>query len=196
MRKVSVDGVELAYAVRGDGEPLVLIHGGVLADGLHPLWIEPSLAGRHRVVLYHRRGYGESDRVTPPFATADQAADGRALARALGLPRVHLVGHSYGAAIALQWALDAPDEVKSLVLLEAPLFHLAPALRRWRFSAEDARRLSARVLLVNGSEAAPIFRESHELLRQWLPDAEQLLVPTSHGLQYEAPRPIAEAPRP
>ena len=56
-----------------------------------------------------------------------QAADARALLRHLGITRAHIAGHSYGAAIALQWALDAPDEVQSLALLEAPLFEAIPS---------------------------------------------------------------------
>ena len=45
----------------------------------------------------------------------------------LGIPRAHIAGHSYGAAIALQWALDAPEEVQSLALLEAPLVNTIPS---------------------------------------------------------------------
>ena len=47
--------------------------------------------------------------------------------RHLGIPRAHIAGHSHGAAIALQWALDAPEEVQSLALLEAPLVNTIPS---------------------------------------------------------------------
>ena len=70
-----------------------------------------------------------------PFMIGQQVADARALLRHLGITRAHIAGHSYGAAIALQWALDAPDEVQSLALLEAPLFcgdPLRPNLRGGR----------------------------------------------------------------
>jgi pimeloyl-ACP methyl ester carboxylesterase len=258
MERVTLDDVELAFQVTGTGEPLVLIHAATLADGFYPLAVEASIADGFRVIRYHRRGYGESSRVQPPFTTADQAADARALLRHLGISRAHVAGHSYGATIALQWASDAPEEVQSLTLLEAPLFHAAPsgpgfwervaslqavydsgdnqgaldallrgvvgpnyrqdaertlppgafagavadvdslfqvelpALEEWRFSEGDARRLRQPLLLVKGAGAAPVFHESHELLKQWIPSAEELVVQTTHGLVYEDPGAIAK----
>lgn len=115
MEKVSVNGVELAYEVTGDGEPVLLIHGAFVADAMRPLADE--LDG-YRVIRYHRRGYGESaGGVSPDLAT--HAADARALLEALDATPAHVVGHSYGGSTALQLAADAPDAVTSLVLLEA-----------------------------------------------------------------------------
>ena len=127
MQHVNLNGVEMEYEVQGSGEPLVLIHGVILADAFSPLLVEPSIANNYRVISYHRRGYAGSSRANAPFTIGQQAADSRALIRHLGLPRVHVAGHSYGAAIALQWALDAPAEVQSLALLEPPLFDAIPS---------------------------------------------------------------------
>jgi pimeloyl-ACP methyl ester carboxylesterase len=127
MQCVNLNGVDLEYAVQGSGEPLVLIHGAILADAFSPLLVEPRIANTYRVIAYHRRGFAGSSRASAPFMIGQQAADGRALLRHLGITRAHIAGHSYGAAIALQWALDAPEEVQSLALLEAPLFEAIPS---------------------------------------------------------------------
>ena len=259
MQPINLDGVVLEYTVQGAGEPVLLIHGSILADAFVPLLAEPSIAHAYRVIAYHRRGFAGSARAHAPFTIAQHAADGRALLRHLGIPRAHVAGHSYGAAIAMQWALDAPGEVHSLALLEPPLmewipsgpaywawvasvseryargekaevtdafltgvagpayrqvldsvlppgaFALAvadidtffqselPELRQWRFTAEDAHRLRPPVLTVVGSETAPIFREGHALLMQWLPQAEELVVlHATHALQLMAPGAVAD----
>jgi pimeloyl-ACP methyl ester carboxylesterase len=118
MERVSVDGAELEMAVQGTGEPVVLIHGVLIADAFTPLLTEPVLSGRYRLIHYHRRGYAGSSRITGPVSLAQQAADCWGLLDHLGIARAHVVGHSYGGAIALQLALDAPDVVASLALLE------------------------------------------------------------------------------
>jgi pimeloyl-ACP methyl ester carboxylesterase len=108
MQRVNLNGVDLEFDVQGSGEPLLLIHGSILADAFVPLLNEPRIANHYRVISYHRRGFAGSSRASIPFTIAQQAADGRALLQHLGIPRAHVAGHSYGAAIAIQWALDAP----------------------------------------------------------------------------------------
>jgi pimeloyl-ACP methyl ester carboxylesterase len=121
MDRGTIDGVELEYEIRGTGEPVALVHAGVFADWFKPLLEEPSLTGRYRVLNYHRAGYAGSGRVAGPVSIAQQAAHLRSLLRHLGIERAHIVGHSSGGNIALQLALDAPDVVGSLALLEPAL---------------------------------------------------------------------------
>ena len=121
MERVRIDEVELEYEVSGEGEPVVLIHGAFIADTFRPLLTESSMADRYRLILYHRRGYADNSRVPGPVSVARQAADCLALLRHLGVERAHVVGHSYGGAVALQLALDTPDVVHSLALLEPAL---------------------------------------------------------------------------
>ena len=126
MRPVTVNGAPLEYAVSGKGDPVLLIHGSIVADAFAPLAKEPAL-GKYRLIRYHRRGFAGSGRAHGPVTIAEQAADARALLERLGLRRAHVVGHSYGAVIALQLALDAPGVVRSLALLEPPLFAAVPS---------------------------------------------------------------------
>ena len=121
MDKTNVNGVDLEFEVQGIGEPVVLVHGSVLADGLAPLLQEPILAQHYRIVRYHRCGFGGSTHLTPPVSIAQQAKHCRALLSHLNIKRAHVVGYDYGGLIALQLALDAPEIVHSLSLLEPSL---------------------------------------------------------------------------
>ena len=129
---------ELAYQVTGDGEPLVFIHGALIADEFESLTPEPALRGFRRVT-YHRRGYGESSSVVPGATMADHAADCAGLLANLDLAPAHVVGHSFGGSIALQLALDAPELVQSLILLEPGMF-LGDTAGAYRAALADNQR--------------------------------------------------------
>jgi pimeloyl-ACP methyl ester carboxylesterase len=122
----SVGGVELEYWVKGAGEPVVFLHGGVLTDWFGPLADELSKVGSYQLVSYHRPGYGASTLPAQPITMAGQAECCLILMRHLGLAKAHLVGHSIGACIALQAALQQPDAVASVALLEPPVMTAAP----------------------------------------------------------------------
>ena len=120
MEIAKVNGVELEYEVVGSGEPVLLI-SPVLADGFLPLLSEPALADRYQLIRYHKRGWVGSTHTPPPVSIADHAADAAALLHHLGVPRAHIAGHSSGAAVAAQLALDHPETVHTLILLELSL---------------------------------------------------------------------------
>src|SRR5262245_55718076 len=121
MSRASLDGVELEYEVRGVGEPVVFVHAGVFAGWYKPIPNELTLANRYRVLTYNRVGYAGSSRVARSVSIAQQAAHIGALMRHLGMQRAHLVGHSSGGNIILQFALDAPEMVGLLAVLEPGL---------------------------------------------------------------------------
>jgi pimeloyl-ACP methyl ester carboxylesterase len=126
MNTANVNGVELEYQVIGAGQPLLLI-SPVLADGFVPLVAERVLAQRCQLILYHKRGWVGSTRTPGPVSIAEHAADASALLDHLGIARAHVAGHSSGAAVALQLALDHPDKVHSLLLLEPSLLTVPSA---------------------------------------------------------------------
>ena len=121
MDRATLEGVELEYEVRGSGEWVVLIHAGVFADWFKPLLEETALTEHYCALSYHRVGYAGSSRLPGPVSVAQQASHCRSLMRRLGIERAHVVGHSSGGNIALQLALDFPDAVRSLSLLEPAL---------------------------------------------------------------------------
>ena len=119
---LDVDGVPVHYLRAGNGPPVVLLHGasGNLRDWT--LGALAAIAERHEVIAFDRPGLGFTGR---PVRGADrrlaaQAALLRhALAR-LGVGRATLVGHSFGGAVALAWAIEAPETVAGLLLLGTP----------------------------------------------------------------------------
>ena len=142
LERIPVRGGELEYECRGDGDPVLLIHGSHIAGSFLPLMTEPGLAD-YRLIRYHRRGFAGSAPHHGAFSIEQQAADALAVLRHLSVSRAHVVGHSYGGATALQLALEEPDIAGTLVLLEPALLmvpsaesfanqYLAPAVDRYQ----------------------------------------------------------------
>lgn len=125
MEKTKINGVELEYEVMGTGEPVLLISTGPIADSFLPFLSENALVERYRLIRYRQRRLPESTQ--SPVTFAQHAADAAELLDHLGVRRAHVAGHSTGAAIALQLAVDHPDVVHTLVLLEPPLLGVPSA---------------------------------------------------------------------
>src|SRR2546421_12472731 len=140
MENATVNGVQLEYEVRGEGEPLLLIHGASVAETFVPLMKEPALA-RFQLIRYHRRGYAGSGHPGRVTNFHEQAADAAALLAHLGVAKAHIAGHSYGGLTALRLALDSPACVHTLLLLEPPM--LATALRQALFQGPMAAGIAA-----------------------------------------------------
>jgi pimeloyl-ACP methyl ester carboxylesterase len=120
MQLTEINGVELEIWDRGSGEPVVFVHGS-MGDECFAVLEEPALTNHYRLIHYHRRGWGNSERLEAPLTIAQQVAVCRAVMHHVGVERAHLVGQSYGGIILLQMALDAPDAVHTLALLEPGL---------------------------------------------------------------------------
>jgi len=119
LQRATIDGIDLEYELRGTGEPVELIHWGVGAVWAGPLLDQPALAGRDRLLSYHRAGFAGSSRLAGSVTMATHAAHCHLLMRELGMARAHIVGHSSSVSVALQLALDAPEAVHTLTLMEA-----------------------------------------------------------------------------
>jgi pimeloyl-ACP methyl ester carboxylesterase len=238
MARVAIDGAELETVVLGSGEPVALVPTALTADELLPL--AERLRGRFRVVHYHRRGYAGSSPGAPSGSVARDAADCARLLAALAVDSAHVVGVSYSATVALQLAVDHPDLVHTLTLVEPPPVHGPgdatfravsadllrdrrargaqaaadhfltstvgpgwrdqldgsvpggsaqalrdsatffdvdiPALLDWPFNASAAGRVRCPVLHVAGSDHGPLFQGVGELIRAWLPHADQVII--------------------
>lgn len=123
MQTAHLGDIDLEFENTGSGEPTLFI-SPVLADGFLPLLRHPRLMESYQLVHYHRRGWVGSTRTSGPVSIQDHVVDAAALLDHLGISRVHVVGHSSGAAVAAQLALQHPDTVHSLTLLELSLFSL------------------------------------------------------------------------
>ena len=117
-RFLTIDGVRLHYIERGQGEPLVLIHGnGTLIQDFLVSGIVDELAERHRVIIFDRPGYGYSDRPRGLWTPRAHATLFQKALQQLGVvSQAVVLGHSWGTLVAVALALQAPGLVRSLVL--------------------------------------------------------------------------------
>jgi pimeloyl-ACP methyl ester carboxylesterase len=167
---VDAGGLRVHYVETGprDAPPVVLLHGatGNLNDMTFDL--APRLADRFRVICFDRPGLGYTERPAKDgHRPAVQAAILRAAADRLGVARPIVLGHSWGAAAALAWALDAPEAPRGLVILSAaamPWGEGGPGLLSPLFTSRLAAHIGAEVLRLYAGEdqgasaAARIFR--------------------------------------
>lgn len=116
---VSMDNARLFYEVIGNGEPIIVVHGG---PGLDHAYLQPgldALATRHTLVYYDQRGTGRSgaalDSVTINIDMFVQ--DVEALRQTLGFEQVSVLGHSFGSLIATEYALRYPESLRALILM-------------------------------------------------------------------------------
>jgi pimeloyl-ACP methyl ester carboxylesterase len=126
---VEVDGVRLHWVERGEGEPLVLLHGMstmALDFMLSPL--VPMAASKYRVIVFDRPGYGHSTRPRDgrDWGPEEHARLIHAALRKMGIERPVVLGHSWASQVAVAMALQCPDRVRSIVL-EAGYYY--PSLR-------------------------------------------------------------------
>src|SRR5688572_15029972 len=154
MSRAAIGGVELEYQQLGSGEPVVLVHAGIFSDFFAPLIEQPALAERYRVVNYHRVGCAGSSRVPGPTSLAQEALHCRSLMRYLGIEKAHIVGHSNSGNLVLQLALDAPETVHSLVVVEPALMTVPSAQAARAFVGAAIQEYRA------GDAAGAIGRES------------------------------------
>ena len=114
---MTVNGTRLHYIVQGTGRPVVFVHGN---PGSGQDWMAEfvPLASRHKVIAFDRPGHGRSQRPKHGDATVEVQAQllHDALAQ-LRIDRPILVGHSWGAALALVYAINYPNEVAGLVVV-------------------------------------------------------------------------------
>lgn len=127
----------LHYELHSDGpddsRDLVILSAGLGGSGAFFAPQMAALTARFRVVLYDQRGTGRSDRGLPsPYAVTDMARDIATIIDALGEPSAHVVGHAAGGLAGLQLALDRPEQVLSLTVVNGwsrPDPHIARCFR-------------------------------------------------------------------
>ena len=124
MTTIDVDSSKIAYQRSGAGEPVVLLHSSACSGAQWSALVR-FLAEDYQVFAPDLRGYGHSDPWPDhrPLRLADEAAAVEALAAARGRP-IHLVGHSYGGAVALKVAAEGRIPLSSLTLIEPVAFHV------------------------------------------------------------------------
>ena len=137
MKKIKINDIELAYARRGKGTPLVLLHGFPLD---HHLWdnVSALLEDKFELILPDLRGFGESTTVDAPYSMDDYASDIAGLLDQLGIQKVTVAGHSMGGYVALAFAKLYPERVGGLALISSQVLADPPDRKEGRYkSAAD-----------------------------------------------------------
>lgn len=109
-----VNGIQMHYAVYGEGTPILLIHGGLAHADIWANQIAPMVAAGHKVIVADSRGHGRSTRTAEPFGYDLMASDYLALLDYLKLDKVALVGWSDGGIIGLDIAMAHPERLTRL----------------------------------------------------------------------------------
>ncbi len=114
---VDIDGVPTYYEVTGEGDPVVLLHGGMCpAETWDPQ--VPALAEQYRVYVPERVGHGRTPDIDGPITYEDMAQHTIGFLEAVGIESAHLAGWSDGAIVGLLVALRRPKLVRKLVLVD------------------------------------------------------------------------------
>jgi pimeloyl-ACP methyl ester carboxylesterase len=111
----AVNGLQMYYEVHGDGDPLVLCHGGMSTIGDFQRII-PALAARRQVIAVERQGHGHTADIDRPLRFDDLADDTAALLGHLDIAQCHVFGYSVGGTVAIELALRHAGLVRRLVL--------------------------------------------------------------------------------
>jgi len=114
-----VNGLELYYEVRGHGEPLVLLHGGVVGIIMFGPNLE-ALSRDRRLIAVELQGHGRTADVDRPLSYEAMADDVAGVMRHLGIGRADVMGLSLGGGVALQTVIRHPELVRRLVVASAP----------------------------------------------------------------------------
>jgi len=137
MKKININGIELAYARHGKGTSLVLLHGYPLD---HHLWdeIAPLLKDTFDLIIPDLRGFGESTTVDAPYTMDDFASDVAGLLDQLGIQKTAIAGHSMGGYVALAFAKLYHERVSGLALVSTQVLADPPDRKEGRYkSAAD-----------------------------------------------------------
>jgi len=176
MPKVLLDGFNLYY-YKSPGVPvLVMVHGLATNLAFWYLKVIPALRGQFGVLLFDLRGHGQSDMPLTGYTTADMVRDLHALLQHLNIEHAHLVGHSYGGAVALHYAVLHPERVLSLTLADARVRCFQPVQRTadWPLTTEWKKKLSDLSVPLENDEMGVRVLEAFAELQQRgaLPDGK------------------------
>jgi pimeloyl-ACP methyl ester carboxylesterase len=120
MEKVNIDGINIAYTRRGDGAPLVLIHGYPLD---HSIWNEvaPLLEPDFDLIIPDMRGFGDSDAMEADDSIVDYASDIARLLTHLKVNKAYVAGHSMGGYVALAFARMYEERLNGLGMISSQM---------------------------------------------------------------------------
>jgi pimeloyl-ACP methyl ester carboxylesterase len=173
-KAVLKSGVAIHYQQVGEGPDVVMVHGITGNLAVWHLHIVPALSERFRVLTYDLRGHGYSD--TPPsgYSPDAMATDLLELLDELDIERPVVIGHSYGADIALYFAARHPERVREVIAIEAALPAMEEVRRHddwvgWSYWVGALERAGHAVPPERRSDMRYLIRATIDLPKQWGP---------------------------
>ena len=115
----TINGIDYYYEIRGEGEPLLLLHGGLGQIEMFGANLK-TLQEKRQVIGVDLQGHGRTPLGTRPIEIPAIGADMAELIEKLGYDKVDVLGYSFGGGVALHMAAEAPDKVRRLVIASAP----------------------------------------------------------------------------
>ncbi|WP_370300047.1 alpha/beta fold hydrolase [Abyssibacter sp.] len=129
MASLETNGTRIAYQQFGEGPDLIFVHGLAANRAFWFTGLAPLLRDHFRLTLYDLRGHGYSATPETGYSSSNQADDLAALLDHLGIDNAPIVAHSFGGAVALEFAVKHPNRVTQLALLDAKINRLQPTLK-------------------------------------------------------------------
>jgi pimeloyl-ACP methyl ester carboxylesterase len=175
MAKVVVrSGIRLHVQQVGEGPDVVMVHGITGNLAVWHLQLVPALAERCRVLTYDLRGHGYSDAPPTGYSPDDMATDLLDLLDAMEIDRPVVIGHSYGADVALYLAANHPERVREVVAIESALPALEPIRRDedwvgWSYWVAALEGAGHPVPPERRSDLRYLMRATIDLPKQWGP---------------------------
>lgn len=188
MPKIHVNDIDLYYESAGQGKPVLLIHG--LGSSTRDWELQSTaFSTLYRVVAFDVRGHGQSDKPPGPYSIPLFTADTIELIRSLEIGPSHVVGISMGGMIAFQLAVDTPDLVRSLVIVNSGPEIIPRSLR-------DRINVLQRILLVRifgmrkigeflGSRLFPKPEQEtlrHMFIERWAENDQRAYLESTRGI--------------
>jgi len=152
MPRATLGGHIIHYQQLGQGPDLVLIHGLFCNIAFWWFRVAPKLAETHRVTALDLRGHGFSGMTDAGYRAVDLAEDVKHLLDHLGIAKAHILGHSFGGAVALAFAVRHPERVEKLTLADAwvPSMQTQPPLSESEAWPRLQTRLRERGINIEG----------------------------------------------
>lgn len=114
-----VNGLKMYYEIHGEGKPLVLLHGSFMTIDLNFSELIPELAKTHKVIAVELQGHGRTADIDRPYSYPSLAKDVADLLTFLKIGNADVLGYSLGGTVALELAIQKPEDVKNLIIVSS-----------------------------------------------------------------------------
>jgi pimeloyl-ACP methyl ester carboxylesterase len=189
-----VNGVEIWYQTYGEGDPLVLLHGGFGAIEMFGPNIA-ALAQSHRVIGVDLQGHGRTGALGRPMTFENMATDIAELIKSLGYEKADVMGYSLGGATALRVAIDHPEVVDRLVLVST-----AFAYSNWQdYNQQGMRQVAADPAgTAEGLKQSPMYQLYQQIVpggeAKWAPAVAEVASLVGNDYDWSAEVPDIKVP--